>query len=312
MENSKKNDTERDILKRKYKEDIRPVKEIPSQKTSIKSYLGESMGEFEWNHSTYEANKKFVNVDAYESFKDKNSLILVGRTGTGKSSLLKKLEFEVNQGMITYYKDVVFISLSKFILQLSNYTQLDNSEKTNEEIIESLHRFITIAIMKHIVYDKNKSSIYSEYNVDVIEKYLTSIGVVKKSELGDILYNYAKKIPNDKVSNALSFLGILSMISNELFNNSSYYDSMNVLEEIYSKNKMLILIDTFERYNFNDSSSVFVVKALMTYTFNCFSSNSFICLKIALPSELYSSMRNTIPAKQIGNTVFIEWTYRDL
>ncbi len=75
---------------------------------------------------------------------------------------------------------------------------------------------------------------------------------------------------------------------------------------------MLVLVDTMEDYDFNDLDSIVIVKTLMNYTFKCFSEDSFISIKIALPSELYSALRGQIPAKQIGNTVFIEWKYRDL
>lgn len=76
-----------------YVEDIRTAHMANAGNATIPQYLEQLMGEQEWNDSVDESNKKFINLEAYEMFKNTSSLILVGRTGTGKSSLLKKMEY---------------------------------------------------------------------------------------------------------------------------------------------------------------------------------------------------------------------------
>lgn len=310
MNKMKPAETERDILKREYVEDVRQAQYAPSGNESIPPYLGESMGEYEWSASTYEANKKFVDVEAYENFKESYSLILVGRTGTGKTSLLKKLEYEVNQGEVHGYSDVLFVKFGNFITQISNFCQIDGTKRTYDEIIDNVEKFIMLSVMKHIAF--NSLRIYRGDDIKVIKKYLSQAEVTETSDFGDVLKMYVEKIHSEGLSDILSVASLFSTIIGKLFN-ADYYKAAEAVKRIFSdKDKILVLIDTMEEYKFSDTNCIVSIKSLMRYTFECYSTNKFISIKMALPSELYSFLRESIPAKQMGNTVFIEWKYRDL
>lgn len=52
-------------------------------------YLGALDADKKWNDSSTEARKYFLQTSTYQSFLDPSSLILLGRTGTGKTALLR-------------------------------------------------------------------------------------------------------------------------------------------------------------------------------------------------------------------------------
>ena len=85
-----KQNLEQERLKTAYREELKEVTMPHAGIKTIPQYLGQLMGEYEWSKSCDKANKKFIDVDAYDLFKREDYIVLVGRTGTGKSSILKK------------------------------------------------------------------------------------------------------------------------------------------------------------------------------------------------------------------------------
>lgn len=304
-----KQNLEQERLKTAYREELKEVTMPHAGIKTIPQYLGQLMGEYEWSKSCDKANKKFIDVDAYDLFKREDYIVLVGRTGTGKSSILKKLEFEVLNAINNEYKDVVFINMSELIEQLTTYGSIDGTEKSYAEIRNYIEKFIKLTIIKHIVFTTKKD--YSEYDISIFEKYLKNIDVEKNTSLGGLIGTFSEKINNETASDILNVIGLLSSISSKIFA-VDFNKCEELLCEIFNKKKMLVLIDPCERYDSNDPATIVIINSILTVAFNCFANNKFLCVKTAMPSELYSILREQIPAKQIGNTVFIEWKYRDL
>lgn len=63
----------------------------------IYGYLGNFAAEAEWNTNPEEANKRFLNVDAYKKFRGEYYTGLVGRTGTGKTSIISMYRDSIPQ-----------------------------------------------------------------------------------------------------------------------------------------------------------------------------------------------------------------------
>ena len=59
-----------------------------------KYYLGDNDAETEWKDDPELASKLFVHTQAYKDFLNKDALLLLGRTGTGKTAILRQLENE--------------------------------------------------------------------------------------------------------------------------------------------------------------------------------------------------------------------------
>lgn len=60
-------------------------------------YLGEQDATKEWNDNEEEAYNFFLHTDAYHSFLDSSALILLGQTGTGKTSISRCLESQIKE-----------------------------------------------------------------------------------------------------------------------------------------------------------------------------------------------------------------------
>ncbi len=221
-------------IRDKYFEDLRQAQLMNAGIETIPQYLGPLMAEREWNDSVDEANKKFVNVEAYDLFCDQSALILVGRTGTGKSSLLKKLEYEVNSNRIAAYEDVVIISLTSYILQLSNYGQLDGTARTYAELEENIKKFIMLSIMKHVVFVSERQ--YSDSELKPIKAFLKDVGINDATNLGNILDIYAGKMSNGTVNDVIQTVNLFTEVTKRLFS-SNYYDAEDALKMIFEKKK---------------------------------------------------------------------------
>ena len=292
-----------------YKEELKPVHLSRVGVETVPQYLGQLMGEQEWAVSGYKANKKFIYVEAYDFFKELEYIVLVGRTGTGKSSILKKIEYEVNTFNTLPYKDVVFVDFEKLLLQISSYGRLDGTESSYSEIKDCIEKIVILAVIKHITYDTKCQ--YNDSDLNVFKKYLNQIGVSKSTKISEIFNIYAEKMRNDLLADTLSAISLLSAISRKIFT-VDFQKCQEIIDNIFSTKKMLFLIDANDRYDFNDKDSIIVVNSLLSYVFKCYSSKCGLCVKMTLPSELYSELRTQIPSKHTGNTVFIEWSYRDL
>lgn len=221
-------------LRELFKEELKPVHLSHVGIETVPQYLGQLMGEQEWEHSGMEANKKFIYVESYNFFKDLEYIVLVGRTGTGKSSILKKLEYEVNTFNILPYKDVVFVNFEKMLLQLSSYGHLDGTESSYVEIKDCIEKIIILTVIKHIVYDTQCD--YKGYDLDALKKYLSKIGVSKSTKISEIFNIYAEKMRNDVLADTLSTISLLTTISAKIFD-VDFQKCSQIINDIFSAKK---------------------------------------------------------------------------
>src|SRR5262245_25947645 len=66
------------------------------------AFLGEEEAAAEWNESTRPA-RTFVRLETYGALQDPRSLYLFGRRGTGKTTYLRMLDYEVRSGRSRQY-----------------------------------------------------------------------------------------------------------------------------------------------------------------------------------------------------------------
>ena len=74
------------------------------------------------------------------------------------------------------------------------------------------------------------------------------------------------------------------------------------------------MFDSLNNYNVCKKDEILAVKALISTCFTYYINNStnHIYLKIALPSEVHTRVLDSLPGKQQGNTVLIQWKYKEL
>lgn len=121
---------------------------------NVYEYLGSFAAEDEWDNNPKEAKKRFLNINAYKQFKNNHFIVLIGRTGTGKTSIIKKVVDEVEQKKNSYFKYCIELSLKDYLFEIPNYGEIDTSIRSMVEIEKNLRLYINLSIMKYIISHK--------------------------------------------------------------------------------------------------------------------------------------------------------------
>lgn len=295
----------------KQKDDLQPATSINRGNVTVPAYLGELAGEREWNGNSVLANRQFINLDAYNLFREPEYLLLVGRTGTGKSAILNKLKYEIEHKIDSnnsIYKDVIYLDFREYINQLTKLEKIDNSENNYSDISENIKQYINIVVMQHLFYNPK----YKNYTKQLtnIKSYLNQLNIKKNTDINILAKIFLCGLDNSDTLFKNEF-GLISLLT-QFGYKKSYEKACVELKNVFNENKILVLIDTLEYYDFNSISTTVIVRSLIDICFDYHIKNNFISIKAALPSELYSYIRTQLPAKKISNTVFIEWKFKDL
>ena len=81
-----------------YKANFGKAVSVEAPLNAVRQYLGDFDADKEWSRNKpgqqYDANLKFLTTDSYKRFIEGDSLILVGRTGTGKTAILNRYMYD--------------------------------------------------------------------------------------------------------------------------------------------------------------------------------------------------------------------------
>ena len=276
-----------------------------------KNYLGVGMAEKEWNANPKLASKKFLHTGAYHNFLNEDTLILLGRTGTGKTSILKCIEYSINNKLCTDYTDVILEDFSEIfdLLLRQDASELESTTMNQMKVI--IDTTVITMVMIHMVKK------YSEpQQLKTTKNYLTTNGLYNnKKAIGIIstILNSFRMSSNDKISNIYNTISdIYSFITKQLY--LTYTAAKEELIEFLSDKRVLVMFDSMNYYNMQETNEILAIKALISECFDYYIKNTYthIYLKIALPSEVHTRILNSLPGKQQGNTVLIQWKYKEL
>lgn len=300
--------SQEELKKRYIEEEIECENKNIVQK-DIYEYLGYFAAEAEWNENPNEANKRFLNISAYKKFTDKYYIGLVGRTGTGKTSIIKKTLNDIQSNKNPNFKHGIELSLKDYILNLPNYVDINSSIQSIAEVERNLTIYINLCVMRYVV--ENKKKFAKESDLKVIEKYLQERGIGKNTDIIRKLFDVLSGVDQQNVFSAT--VGTLAKVS-LAFTGENYDNALEVLHNILEVEQILVVIDTLEQYDITDAQLLIIIKALIqvssVYSWN-FEKNK-IFVKYAMPSEIYTQIRPLLPAKLIGHIISIEWNYKDL
>ena len=181
-----------------------------------KNYLGVGMAEKEWNANPKLASKKFLHTGAYHNFLNEDTLILLGRTGTGKTSILKCIEYSINNKLCTDYTDVILEDFSEIfdLLLRQDASELESTTMNQMKVI--IDTTVITMVMIHMVKK------YSEpQQLKTTKNYLTTNGLYNnKKAIGVIstILNSFRMSSNDKISNIYNTISdIYSFITKQLY-----------------------------------------------------------------------------------------------
>lgn len=297
-----------EMLKR---ENCIQMKNVDTFMDTERYYLGKTDAAKEWNDNVENAKSLFLHTKAYKDFLDEDSLILLGRIGTGKTAILRCLEDEINNGKISNISYVVRIHMDDIITALSDYEPFDNSDATKIAIKRCIEWIINVYVMKAMIkkYDKSSTLIKTS-------RFLSSINITNNSSNAvDKLKSIIKTVSEvpGKIGEVAAWADKIGETIEKLCSDD-YKSAIEELRNEIETNHVLVLIDSANEYNINNNETVIIVKSLINNCFNFYDNLSqwHIQVKLALPSELYSHILQTLPGKQRGNTVVIQWKYDNL
>lgn len=274
------------------------------------SYLGECDADTEWTDNPDIAKSLFLHTKAYTEFAKPHSLILLGRTGTGKTSILRCMEEDVKSGVFKDYKNVVSINLDDIIKSITNFTDIDNSIQSKLNVNDSIEWIINVNIMTKLLNDE-----FIIDDLSVIKKYLLEIGVIDDTPVAKKVKQIAHSFvdfPGDV--GKIASIADRTMAVINIIKSREYKEARTQLFQYTQNNKTLVLIDSLNEYDMRDNKTIIVTKSVINacFTFHRYKAGRGIFIKFALPSEIYTHLFQSLPGKQRGNTTVIQWNYGDL
>lgn len=254
-----------------------------------------------------------MNVNAYKEFKDTHYIGLVGRTGTGKTSIIRKLTDDIRNEESECFSYVVELSLKDYLLEIPNYTSINSSIQSMAEVEKNIELYIKLCVMKYIVSNKELflKDKFGENNIKIIENYLSTKGIKRETDIVRKILNTLSEMKYDtSLSTAVSAISKITLS----LTGEDYDKAVESLSAILMEAPILVIIDTLEHYDIRDEQLLIIARALITvsfhYAWNFHKENMFI--KYAMPSEIYTQVRSLLPAKFVGREIYIEWNYKDL
>ncbi len=295
----------------KYIPDYKQCKRITPPLTHIKQYLGSFDAEKEWKDNNAEAYKRFLNIGAYKVFTEEESLLLIGRTGTGKTAILNCYMYDVLNERLhnSKLKYAIKLDLKSYIMELAKYGEISDKTFIQNEIERNIEIIVNLAVMQEIV---KKGINKNEKDFESIRKYVNS-----QSFSSNFIEQCTNEIGNiysdNEVGRIIGTIGVLTKFAQK-YVSVDYQKAVDSLHRILKNGDFLVLIDSMDTYDIREVSVVYIVKALIETCFRFYNYNSewHIQLKIAMLAEIYSHIVSTLPEKHQANTVAIEWKYREL
>lgn len=286
--------------------------------------LGFGDGDKEWDEIAH-VNDMFLHTESYEKFKEPHCHFLFGRRGTGKTSCVRMLEYEIINGNSKQFQiavrlnsEDIFKMLSAIISDL-HINACNISENDFIKISEELWDWCIQVILMTEIYVNNNSILD---NSALIEAYLNELGIDKASYQHDpqtinpavkLLNKFDITAPELFVSGQLTHLSVIKLLEQQV-KCKRYQDALQELHQsIISNNKhCLILVDSIETYDIKDASKNILVSGLIEVAQTVAKKRNNISLKAVFPSEIYPSVSIRNTGKAMPLAIFIRWKHKQL
>ncbi|MCA9377244.1 hypothetical protein KC685_04990 [Candidatus Dojkabacteria bacterium] len=286
-------------------------------------YFGEEEAKFEWEEPE-ESAEVFLHTSSYENFKNDDCLFLFGRRGTGKTAIMRMLDYEINNDLYDQYNCSFILDQEEAYNELA--IQLRGSpigELPDTELVHFLKKKWKWLILVSAMIGTHKK--YSNKNIEneklnVIQKYLVEMRLLNEDNIGvdsiwsrvtDIIQQSLVKIEYSPIKLGLAISDVVKEI-----NSTSYKQAETALENFLLKEnfKCMVLIDSIEQYRLNDKISAAVLTALIETVRLLYGErlNRRVLCKAAFPSEIYPKLTVVNRGKVEAKNLFILWRYKDL
>ncbi len=287
--------------------------------------FGDADAKNEWNENSEESSKMFIHTESYEKFKDESLLFLLGRRGTGKTAMIKMLDYEIKNHNIKSYSYSEIFSQDDSFYKLSTTLRSDLfTGLTKQELIYTLKEkwsWIIYSTAMVAVYKSEATNPALQNQLSKVENYLkkndllpSKLQIFQKGPFQKAIQTLENEIEAIDYQPAKIFKAIIKT-TKALFS-TEFEEALECLVD-YLKNsnkRCVVLMDSKEVYEYKDKISDAVISSLMETVLDVYS-RSFqtnIYSKVAFPSEMYPHFSPTNVGKTIGKTHFIMWRFKDI
>lgn len=280
----------------------------------IPELIGKADAIDEWTDPlTAEAN--FINIASYEQFINPSCVFLVGRIGSGKTSMFNRLKNSIEKGQFRLYDSVAMIDTRDYIAQLGRTIRLSELSSLNYSELECTARKEWEKTI-NVIAMKNAYIKYGEQSPDKFKKikiFLEKEGYISsKLSITNILDRISSNLCNMEMTPETAVVNTAAQVLGQVLS-ADYEDAVLELNSILEQHgHMLILVDSIEKYEFSDKIILAVLNALVNLCLDYSRYNKKISLKMAAPSELIPKLTAINPEKISSKIVYIRWSHDDL
>lgn len=279
----------------------------------IPERLGYADASDEWIKDELTANSNFIHIDSYNKFADVESIFLVGRIGSGKTTMLNKLKYSIKKGDEKRYSSVIMLDTRDYIAQLGATLRMAASAENSFSEIE----YIARSEWKKTIYIVVMEALFAKYgekhpeDFKKIHKYLLQNGYISSNfsfEILDKICSKLSSINNEYIHDGAILANVMTKITTVGFEDA--VGEMNNALQKYGN--FLVLIDSIEKYEFDDTITLAVLNGLVNLCIDVARFNRNLLLKMAAPSELIPQLMSINPEKLSNKMVYIRWSHDDL
>ena len=148
-----------------YQDNLITMQNVDGILSNVMPYLGKIGAEKEWNDNPEEAYTKFLHTKSYHDFINEDSLILLGRTGTGKTSILRCICENVNRKAIADYNCAVIVPFDEILNNLIDTEDDFLIKPIKIQLKKSISMYLNCYIMKTLIKKlkvKNSTIMYNK------------------------------------------------------------------------------------------------------------------------------------------------------
>ena len=230
----------------------------------------------------------------------RDTYLVVGRRGSGKTSLARYLTFQNrirNARCIDVDEPDVYNQALQDIANSSPYYSLDITTKRIEEVWEFL--------IWALIFNE-----YQDYSGDIKAATLMLSPRVEVARL-------ASKFLKQLLMHWLNDGGNLANEIEKLLSSSKFMKAQSQVLEIVATEPVIVAVDTIERYDpYNDALMATVTGLIQCANkFNILYATKGIYVKVFMSAEIYPHLVETVipnPTKQVRYPVFLYWRPKDL
>ncbi|MBI5805133.1 hypothetical protein HZA73_03725 [candidate division TA06 bacterium] len=250
--------------------------------------MGDKYSEYYFKHAPF--NKGVLDKDCY---------LIVGRRGSGKTSLANYLTFQ-----------------NKFKTTKNIYIQ---NPMEYEELAEKISRSVSfdaevivprlIKLWEYYIWYK----IFIEFKETHIDIKKACLLIEEKDNYLSLFKQIVKSVLHKYIdSDGMIYKKLENILSSQVTN-----DAKAIILKQAKKKPFFITIDSMERYDLKNHLLIYCIAAMIEFAkkFNLQYSDKGIHLKIFVSEEIYPELAETYvrnPAKYISNPIFLHWRPKDL